>query len=190
MPLSSPTDRRSGFSLVTILAAIALFAVLVGVVALNTGGAPERSKAGKVVDLVASLRSACASYHVDTGSYPYEYAGYAAAYRKLSGRQEDAAWRGPYIDAPLGAIQNPFGGSIHLYNTVTANGWISGFDCNGDGETEVRNSAAMLWLSGVPSSAAESIDHAIDAGIPGTWSDTGRVRYTPGNSQLYVLVYR
>lgn len=181
---------RSGFSLLEIVVAVAILATLVGVVAMNAGGAVERGKTGKVTQLVDNLRTACAAHHVDTGSYAYEYSGYATAYRKLSGTQTTTGWRGPYIESPLTAAQNPFGGSIHLYNTVTANGWLTGFDCDGDGTEEVTGSANMLWLSGVPSAAAQAIDNAFDSGIGGTWSNSGRVRYTSGNSQLYVLVYR
>jgi prepilin-type N-terminal cleavage/methylation domain-containing protein len=182
--------RKAGFSLLEIIVAIAILATLVGVVAMNAGGAVERGKSSKVLQLVDTFRTACASYHVDVGSYPYEYSGYAAAYRKLSGTQTSAGWRGPYIEAPLTTNQNPYGGAIHLYNTVTANGWITGFDCDGDGTEEVTSSACMLWLAGVSSAAAQAIDDALDAGISGTWSSSGRVRYTSSNSQLYILVYR
>jgi prepilin-type N-terminal cleavage/methylation domain-containing protein len=183
-------SRSAGFSLLEIIVAIAILATLVGVVAMNAGGAVERGKTAKVLQLAETLRTACASYHIDTSSYAYEYSGYAAPYRQLSGTQTTAGWRGPYIEAPLTANQNPFGGTVHLYNTVTANGWLTGFDCDGDGTEEVTGSGNLLWLSGISNASAQAIDNALDAGISGTWTNTGRVRYTSSNSQLYVLVYR
>jgi hypothetical protein len=44
-------------------------------------------------------------------------------------------------------------------------------------------------MGSVPSSQAEDINQAMDAGIAGTWSDTGRVRYSQSTQQLYVLVH-
>ncbi|MCB9913602.1 MAG: hypothetical protein H6828_00470 [Planctomycetes bacterium] len=173
-----------------IVVAVSILSILAATLALRAGGMLEKGRTGKIVQLVSTLKTACAAYNADTGTYAYEYSGYAGTHRKLSANQTAASWDGPYLEGPLTHQQNPFAsGSLHLYNTVTANGWLTGFDVDGDGTEDVTSDGNMLWLSNVPADAAQRIDQAIDAGIGGTWSTTGRVRYSSSSKHLYVLVY-
>ena len=140
--------------------------------------------------LVDTLKTACALYHADVGNYPREYTNYAANNRQLSGAQTSAGWAGPYLEAPLAHNNhNPYG-QLHLYNTVTANGWIPGFDLDGDGNVDVTGSGNMLYLASVPAEAAKILDDTFYEGIRrGNWQDTGRVRYQPGSRRVQVLIY-
>ena len=138
---------RSGFSLIELVVTMTILSVLVGIVSFRSGSVVERSKATKIVGMIDTLRTACALYHVDTGDYPYEYTNYGAVHRKLSGTQTAAGWNGPYIDTPLTVNNsNPYG-SLHLYNRVTANSWITGFDVDGDGTEEITSDGCMLYLA-------------------------------------------
>jgi prepilin-type N-terminal cleavage/methylation domain-containing protein len=183
-------SRRAGFSLLEIVIAVSVIVVLAGVISISAKSLTVRAKVAKTANLVQTLKTACAMHHADCGTYPYEYTGYAASSRQLSGTQTYSGWKGPYLESPFSnATINPFGGSGHIYSTVTANGWLTGFDLDGDGTDDVTSSGNMLWLSGVPSEAATAIDSTIDGTLAGTWSSAGRVRYNSSNSYLYVLLY-
>ncbi len=183
-------DRRAGFSLLEIVIAVSVLIVLAGVLSISAKSLITRSKVAKVTSLAEMLKTACATHHADCGTYPYEYTGYPTTSRQLSATQTYSGWKGPYIESPFSAATlNPFGGSGHIYNTVTANGWLTGFDLDGNGTNDVTSSGNMLWLSSVPAEAAQAIDSAIDGNLAGTWSSAGRVQYNAGNQYLFVLLY-
>lgn len=189
MQTSKRNRARAGFSLMEVIIAVSILSILAGALALRAGGMVEKGKSTKVVNLVGSLKTACAAYHGDVGRFAHEYSGYAANHRQLSGTQTTTGWSGPYLESPLTHGQNPWGGSMHLYDVVTANSWIQGFDVDGDGTLDQTGSANMLWLSGVPEEAAQRIDGIFDRGIPAPWNNTGVVRYDSGNRYLFVLTY-
>ncbi len=182
--------RRAGFSLIELVVTMTILAILVGIVSFRSGSVVEKSKVTKVLQLVDALKTACALHHADTGQYAYEYTNYTGTHRKLSADQTTTGWTGPYIDGPLSHNNsNPYG-SLHLYNTPTAKSWINGFDVDGDGTTDVTTSANMLWLSGVDEASAVKIDDALDAGINGDWTFTGRVRWSSSSRYMWILIYR
>lgn len=184
--------RRAGFSLLEIIVAVSILAILAGAMAVRTGGLLGKSKAARAVQLTETLNLACTAYHSDTGQLPLEYSGYQAQYRDLSAEQTAAGWDGPYIDGPfrVDGGTNPFGGGkAHLYNNLQANGWVSGFDLDGDGSLDVQSNGCMLYLNQVEEGDAQRFDSLIDKGIPGSWQDSGRVRYIAGSRIVLVLVY-
>ncbi len=190
---STRTSRpaRAGFSLMEIVIAVSIIAIMAASITPFVNGMIERSKVAKTLTLVDTLRSACSVYHADTGTYAREYANPAANNRRLSATQTIPGWNGPYLEEMLRhQVSNPFGGNLHLYDTVTANGWVSGFDLDGDGNDDVSGSANMLYLTKVPESAAQRLDRALDGGLTGDWRTTGRLRYDPAAQHAYVLVYR
>ncbi|TAJ04419.1 MAG: hypothetical protein EPO68_16900 [Planctomycetota bacterium] len=183
-----PLRAASGVSLLEIAFAIGLVAALVGVVAGTTGRRDDGGHAGQVVQTVESLRRACASYRIDTCSFATELTGHAAMHRQLSANPGVAGWHGPYLETPLSGAQNPWGGRIDLYDDVRANGWIQGFDLDGNGELDAQTEANMLVLEAVPAPGASAIDAALERGAPGEWMASGRVRYDALAQRLYVLV--
>jgi len=181
-------NARSGFSLLEIVIAIAVIAMIAGVVVMRSRSVLDKGRSTKVIELVDMLKKACITYHSDTGQLPWEYSGYDAANRKLSGTQTISGWQGPYLEAPLASSQNPYGGSLHMYNTPVVNG-NTGFDTDGDGTNDVTSSACTLWMSGISQANAQAIDAAIDGSLAGTWSSAGKVRWDSTNSYLFVLLY-
>ena len=181
---------QAGFSLLEVIIAVSVLAILAGVISLRSGAVLNSARATKVVQIASNLKTACASHQADTGTLPREYAGYGASNRQLSGQQTTTGWNGPYIESPLGSTgTNPYGGTIHLYNYVTANGWITGFDTDGDGTVDVTGTANMLMVDSVEEDEAKRINDLLDAGLPGTWTDSGRVRYISGSKRILILVY-
>jgi len=168
--------------------ALAVIAMIVGVVAIRSGGVIKQGKTSKVMQLVDTLRKAAAQRHADTNEMPWEYSAHTAVNRKLSGTQTTSGWQGPYIEAPLSSGMHPSNGTIHLYNTPVVNG-NDGFELDGDGTNDVTSSACTLYLSGIAQAEAQALDSAFDKSVPGTWSTTGRMRWTPTNLNFFVLVY-
>lgn len=184
--------KQAGFSLIELIVAITILSILAAAFTPYFSGMGERGRVAKALQLAETMKLACQTYHLDTGAYPHEYAGYGASNRKLSAKQSSSRWKGPYIESPLvHGSTNPFGGTVHLYNTVTANGWINGFDIDADGALDVKKEGNMLYLSGVPETAAVSINEALDGEqMPGDWNKTGHVRYDAAKRSLFILVHR
>jgi prepilin-type N-terminal cleavage/methylation domain-containing protein len=180
---------RGGFSLLELIVAVGILAALVGVVAANSSQQVGRGRSARILQLVDALRTACAAHRIDTCEYALELAGYPAQSRMLTAQQTMAGWKGPYLDQPLGAGQNPWGGRLDLFDDVRTNGWIDGFDIDADGTLDVTGSANMLVLTRVPTPEALALDSALEKGIPGEWMRSGRVRYDALEERLFVLVY-
>ena len=184
----NPARRSAGFSLVEITISLVVIAMIVGVVAVRSGGVVNRGRTTHVIQLVDTLKKASAQYHADTGEMPREYAGGAANDCRLSGAQTVAGWRGPYIESPLTTAMNPSGNTLNLYDTPAVQG-NAGFDTDADGVNDVTSSACTLWLSGVTQADAQAIDAAFDKGVGGNWYDTGRVKWSSSTAYCWVLVY-
>lgn len=189
MKRSLSTSQRAGFSLAEIIVGISFISILAGTVAMRSGGMIDRGKTSEVVSLARTFKAVCASYHADVGSYAREYANSSAGNRRLSADQPFNGWSGPYIESPLAPAQNPFGGTLHLYDNVRAAGRIPGFDVDGDGRLDVKGTGNMLFLTKVEHEDAEAIDKSIDGSLAGYWSKAGRVRYKWDKKELFILVY-
>jgi prepilin-type N-terminal cleavage/methylation domain-containing protein len=187
---TSSNPSRTGFSLIELVVTMTLLAILIGVVSLRSGGVAEESRVAKIVSLIDTLKGACAMYHADTGQLAHEYTNYAESHRDLSAQQAADEWGGPYLDGPLSNYQsNPFGG-LHVYDNPKVNGWIPGFDVDGDGAVDVATAANMLWLDNIEEEYAARIDGAFDGSVAGEWSETGMVRWSPSDKHCYVLLHR
>ncbi len=182
--------KQRGFSLIELVVVIAVLAVLAGVLIPQLGGVSRSGKAQAVLRLVDTVRQGCVRHHTDTGAFGHEYSGYSASHRELSAKQGTRGWKGPYMETPLTHGHNPFGGSCHLYETLTPNNWIEGFDLDGDGKVEAKGAGNTIWLSNVEAIEAEDIDSSIDKGVEGSWWEAGRVRYIKSRKYLLIMVYR
>ena len=184
-----PPKSRGGFSFGELVVKVTVLIALVVTVSLRSESARGRSNADKILWLVRTLRSACAEYHTDTGEYAWEYSKKAARNRMLSAIQNLKGWDGPYIDEPFTpGSSNPFG-KVHLYDDIAANGWLTGFDTDGNTVIDVYGEGNMLWLEGVGEFAAKRLDDALDAGLPGPWAESGVVRYGASDRDCLILIY-
>lgn len=188
-----PHPRRGllrGFSLLELVIVIGLIVLLVGVVSLRSGAFRERSQVARLLQLTQELEAAARSFHQDTGEYAREYPNQPTRHRELSARQEAiSGWNGPYLELPLADfVDNPFG-HLRLYDRVTANDWIPGFDLDGDGGLEVHGDGCMLYLAGIKQEIAQQLDESLDSGVPGEWASTGSLRWSSERDRAYVLVY-
>lgn len=180
--------RTAGFSLLEIVIALAVIAMIVGVVAVRSGGVMNKGKATRVIQLVDTLKKGSAQYHTDTNQMPWEHMSGSAANRKLSGTQTIAGWQGPYIESPLTSGMHPASGTLHMYNTSVVNG-NTGFDTDSDGTLDVTDNCCTLWLDNMTQQDAQAVDNAFDKGLTGNWYDGGRVKWNSTNRQCWVLVY-
>lgn len=189
--LNSRPSRRGGFSLLEIIIAIAIIAILVGVVGYRSGSAIQRGQASRLLQLVKSLEKACATHYADTGRYPREYdVTSSGANRQLSSTQTYTGWQGPYIERPFAEDDtNPFG-DVRVYNNIQNSNWIAGFDIDGDATADFTGSGCMLYLRDVPQEVVQSIDNALDGGVPGDWMSTGRVVWQQGSDRTLIYVFK
>lgn len=182
---------RGGFSLLEIIIAISIIAILIGVVGYRSGSAIERGQASRLIQLVKGLEKAAATHYVDTGRYPREYeVTQAAANRHLSSSQTYVGWQGPYLERPMANNEtNPFG-VVRVYNNLQQGSWIPGFDSDGNGAADLTGAGCMLYMTGLPQEVAQSVDKAFDGGIPGNWFDSGRVVWQQAANRTLVYVFK
>ena len=192
--MKSRIDNRtlkSGFSLLEIIIAIAIIAILVGVVGYRSGSAIQRGQASRLMQLVKTCEKAAATHYADTGSYPREYeVTQNASNRQMSSTQAYAGWQGPYIERPFANDDtNPFG-ACRVYDSLQAGNWIPGFDLDGDGTADYTSDGCMLYMTGVPEEVVQAIDTALDGGVPGDWFTTGRVVWQQGSNRTLIYIFK
>ncbi|MEZ5976783.1 MAG: prepilin-type N-terminal cleavage/methylation domain-containing protein [Planctomycetota bacterium] len=190
-PFSAARRARAGFSLLEIIVAISIIAILVGVVGFRSGSAVQRGQASRLVQLVKNVEKAAVTHYSDTGRYAEELeVTQAASRRDLTSPQTYTGWAGPYLERPFATDDtNPFG-LTRLYATLDAGSWVPGFDSDGDGTPDLTGNGNMIVFWDVPEEVAQSIDKAFDGGIPGDWFTTGRVVYQAGSRRTLVYVFK
>ncbi|MFN3498405.1 MAG: type II secretion system major pseudopilin GspG [Pannonibacter indicus] len=97
--------RNGGFSLIEVLVALTILAIIVGIVGPRAAAFLGKSKEKAAGLQIKSIQSSLELYYIDTGNYPSEAAGLAALVTPPSGVR---GWAGPYIDSPQ-ALDDPWG---------------------------------------------------------------------------------
>ncbi|HYC76914.1 MAG TPA: hypothetical protein VEI02_04720 [Planctomycetota bacterium] len=162
------------------LAAFLVCAVMLAVVAAamrpTLSAPPDAARVARTVEALARLRTAVERHHADVGRYPREYPHHPAATRELTAPQPTAGWRGPYLEAPFRHADCPIGARWFLHADA-ALPRLEGFDLDGDGAVEPRTTASVLRIEYAEERWAEALDKVVDAGVPGAWRTTGRLRF-------------
>jgi prepilin-type N-terminal cleavage/methylation domain-containing protein len=184
-------ERGKGFSLIEIIVAVSILVVLAGIAIPVVASQVNKAKAGKILALVETLRSACERYKGDTGQYTREYTtSTSATNHRLSIAQSSIpGWDGPYIDHPLTQSDNPFGGDVYIYEDLDGTGSgvrPNGFSLVGSGANTHTGQGNFLGLSNIPQDVAEMVNDALDRGTPGEWQHRGRVEFSRNQLAIYL----
>jgi len=181
---------KKGFTLIEVIVAISILVILAGIAIPVVSKQIDKAKVSKILSLVETLRTACDTYHADTGLWSTEYSGAAYAssnFHTLSMEQASTGWDGPYIDHPLGTGDNPFGGNCYLYPNLTGGGIRpNGFDLLGTGTESHTGNGNFIGFGGISQDVAEGVDAAMDSGVAGSWASTGRVEYAGTSLSIYL----
>lgn len=103
----SRLHRRSGFTLLEIIIAIAILGLLVGLAVSNLTGAYDKAQVNVADTFVrSSMNMPLTSYRLDMGDYPSTADGLQALARPPQSRAD--RWRGPYVKDGL-IPEDPFG---------------------------------------------------------------------------------
>ncbi len=97
--MSLPRSRARGFTLIEIVVAVAILAILSSIIAFKVIGNVETALMAKAKTDVQSLSSALNMYKLNNFTYPSTDQGLRALVEKPSGQPEAANWQtGGYID--------------------------------------------------------------------------------------------
>ena len=186
---SRPHTRKGGFSLIELVIAMAILAILVGVVSMRSGSLLDRSKVTKITQAVDALKTAAVLYHTDTGAYTYHTTG---TNRRLFSSTVNG-WDGPYIDDGDLSRNNPYG-VMYIDNNHDGFGRVTGWDLDGDGTEETTGNCNVVLLTGIDAEMADRLDQHYDNGAAGTgtatWDKVGRFQYVSTNNSGVIFLYQ
>lgn len=94
--MTKKTKRRdAGFSLMELLVALVILALIVGLVAPQVLGYLGRARTDSAMVQIDNLKASLSLYLVDMGRYPASSEGLEALVKAPPGA---ASWRGPYVE--------------------------------------------------------------------------------------------
>lgn len=177
---------QQGFTLIEIVIAVAILALLATTVAPMVMKHLADAKVAKMIQITEALETACVQYNMDTGDYAREYStNTQTANHSLSMDPGTSGWDGPYLDQMISESQNPWTGRIQLFNSLNALTG-NGYDLYGSGSVTHSGVGNSLVVWNVSEQVAERIDAKLDGDLPGDWKSAGRVEYNSGRLCIYI----
>jgi len=145
--------------------------------------------ADQIIKLIEHIKKACELYHFDVGSFALEYSDVAyATYlaHNLSRPTGYEQWNGPYIRQLLTNRDNPFGGSIRIYNYID---YANGFDLDDDDAIDTRGDGNFIVFLSIPERVAKKVNDRLEAQTETKkWTTSGRVKYSEKSGSLSIYL--
>jgi general secretion pathway protein G len=177
--------RAIGFTLVEVLIAIAIMAILAAAVIPTIQGRLASARADAIIGELQSLQNGVMLFYRDVGRYPQRLdylTALPAGANDLCGKPIQSAnssrYRGPYVTRPINTFSSLTSGvevftigtgdEVDVVAKVAANVAIS----NGG-----AHRALQLWMESLESTVADDIDFKVDGRKD---SFTGLIRYESG----------
>ncbi len=187
----SPNHRNSlGFTLIEVIVVVAVLTLLAGIIVPMVSSVQEDAKVAKILSVVDAVKKACERHYADTGSLATELSNStASSNHELSITQSTAGWKGPYLDHPLTLADNPFGGTVLLYESFTS-GTVkpTGFDLMAASSDSATGAGQYIQFGSIPESVAKAVDKALDKDLDtSNWKTTGRVEYSGTTLMIFLL---
>ncbi len=158
----SPKNTLSkGFTLIEMLIAVAVIAIIVGTIGPSLVKKLTESRNVKAMDTVRSFRAATAMFYQDTGSLSMQErsdltSDYGNSYRMLSngytaggatGTTPIAGWNGPYLEQMVTNTTNPVKSGYNYWGTSRYGS--SGWDRNNDAAADTGyGNVSVLYFDG------------------------------------------
>lgn len=142
--------RHAGFTLLEMIMVVIVLVTLAGIAIPLAGSVIEDAKVARAMDFAAKIADACRRYYAETGKAPTDL---GVLWEAPSGGLE--GWNGPYIDRPVDASDNPFGGGI-AYKTS-----LQIFLTSGPPATP----SLALEMADIPDTSITKLDQGIDGNL-------------------------
>ncbi len=156
--------RKRGFTLIEIIAGIAIIIILAAVVFPAVFHQIVKGRVSRLISEAEVLRKASLEYFGDVESWPRDPAGGTdnSINQLLNNPVGMPNWKGPYLDKPPrstgGRYVDSFGGCLMLNDTDVGDGDDSEPDRNGNGNVRDR----FVYFGDLPAREANLMDVTID----------------------------
>lgn len=129
--IRSNYSRQSGFSLIELIAVVAILGILAAVVAPNILGAPGKARITRAKTDITSIETALDTYKLDNFTYPTTDQGLQALVEQPTGDPEAPNWQdGGYLKS---MPKDPWGRD-YLYLSPGENGEVDIYSLGADGQ--------------------------------------------------------
>jgi len=181
---------KKSFTLIELIVAIAIIAILAAIIAPNAFKAIEKAKISKALAQVDAVKTAGLSYYADTGQWPPWYDSFNPG-RIINPFMENpdpaniTSWDGPYVES---YSPHPWGGHISWACNDNVATWENQSGCWVTFNDDRPNTSNSDNQGKVPENAMLRLDELVDDGNIST-GDVREGTATPGEFGFFVIKY-